>query len=362
MNKQNLKTKEINSKGITLVALIITIIVLLILAMVSISLIMNGGIIGKSKSGVDQYSNEEIGEQIKLAYTEHQMSQYTDDQITFQQALDKVFGTNEATATPTQTNGEYTVAFADGRAFTFNSTTGVVTPATSSSSGQGSGTGGTSQAISTITSANYGDYIDLGQDVVKTSATTDDWRILYNDTTNKVVYAILADYLPNNNAAVTATGLDTYGTYGVYSITDRATLLAGLNHTTAWNSLIPSTLITSGAIVRGAVTGKILMASYNAKHGTSLNYTEYPTLYSDPANGSGIDSLYMPHTSTNEDCYGYWLASPDADDALAAWYVSPDGGVSCTGYYDPLSGVCPVVSLPSNIQVTNNNGIWSIAQ
>lgn len=356
---KNLKS----NKGITLVALIITIIVLLRLAGVTIATLTgDNGLLQKATNEKASSIDGEIEEQIKLAYTEHQMSQYTDDQITFQQALDKVFGTNEATATPTQTNGEYTVAFADGRAFTFNSTTGVVTPATSSSSGQGSGTGGTSQAISTITSANYGDYIDLGQDVVKTSATTDDWRILYNDTTNKVVYAILADYLPNNNAAVTATGLDTYDTYGVYSNTDRATLLAGLNHTTAWNSLIPSTLITSGAIVRGAVTGEILMASYNAKHGTSLNYTEQPTLYSDPTNSSGIDSLYMPHTSTNEDCYAYWLASPYAFASNRVWRVSCRGYVYSSRYDNTLRGVCPVVSLPSNIQVTNNNGIWSIAQ
>ncbi len=44
-----------NKNGITLVALIITIIVLLILAMVSISLVMNSGIITKSKDSVDKY-------------------------------------------------------------------------------------------------------------------------------------------------------------------------------------------------------------------------------------------------------------------------------------------------------------------
>ena len=56
-----------NKNGITLVALIITIIVLLILAMVSISLIMNSGIITKSKDSVYKYSKEEIGEQLKIA-------------------------------------------------------------------------------------------------------------------------------------------------------------------------------------------------------------------------------------------------------------------------------------------------------
>ncbi len=54
-------------RGITLVALIITVIVLLILAMVSISLVMNGGIIDKAEKGTESYSAEEELEQIKLA-------------------------------------------------------------------------------------------------------------------------------------------------------------------------------------------------------------------------------------------------------------------------------------------------------
>ena len=56
-----------NNKGITLVALIITIIVLLILATVSISLVINNGVLDKAQHGVDKYSEEEELEQIKLA-------------------------------------------------------------------------------------------------------------------------------------------------------------------------------------------------------------------------------------------------------------------------------------------------------
>ena len=58
---------KIENKGITLVALIITIIVLLILATVSISLVINNGILDKAQHGVDKYSEEEELEQIKLA-------------------------------------------------------------------------------------------------------------------------------------------------------------------------------------------------------------------------------------------------------------------------------------------------------
>ena len=47
--------------------------------MVSIALVMNSGIITKSKTAVDKYSQEEIQEQIKLAYAEWQTAQWTSD-------------------------------------------------------------------------------------------------------------------------------------------------------------------------------------------------------------------------------------------------------------------------------------------
>ena len=56
-----------SKSAITLVALIITIIVLLILATVSISLVINNGILDKAQQGVDKNSEEEELEQIKLA-------------------------------------------------------------------------------------------------------------------------------------------------------------------------------------------------------------------------------------------------------------------------------------------------------
>ena len=121
---KNLKTQ----KGITLVALIITIIVLLILAMVSISLVMNGGIINKSKSAVDKYSQEEVQEQIKLAYSEWQMGQYTGETQTasafIQSKLNSIYGAGSVTSVE-ESNGVFTVSFANGKQYTYNVATGV---------------------------------------------------------------------------------------------------------------------------------------------------------------------------------------------------------------------------------------------
>ncbi len=82
-----MKSKLKQQRAITLVALIITIIVLLILAMVSIRLVMNGGIIDRANRGVKIYKDSEIEEKIKLAYSEYQTAKYQTP-ITLETALE----------------------------------------------------------------------------------------------------------------------------------------------------------------------------------------------------------------------------------------------------------------------------------
>ena len=347
--KNNLREQ----KAITLVALIITIIVLLILAMVSIRLIMNEGIIDRAERGTKAYSDSEIQEQLKLAYSEWQMSQYTGTPMTaqdIQTKLGQIFGAEKVTDV-SLANGKLTAKI-NGTTYEYDTATGTAGEKDTSIGGQ-------------ITKDNYGDYIDLGQNVVGTSATSDDWRILYNDK-NGHVYAILADYLPNTNAAVTAAGLNVVSgtTYNVNSSSNRQDLLDRLNSTTAWQSLIPEGL-RSKCQVKGATTAEIIMASYNEKYGTSLNYTSLPYLRTNPSDSSSsIDTLYMPHPESSgyNGCYGYWLASPNAGSTRDVWFVSSYGNVSTCNYDDAGLGVCPVVSLPSDIQVTKNGTVWTVVQ
>lgn len=71
---QKKKNKEINlkgKKGITLIALVITIIILLILAGVAIATLTgDNGLLQKTTSSKEKNEEAEIEEQIKLAYTE----------------------------------------------------------------------------------------------------------------------------------------------------------------------------------------------------------------------------------------------------------------------------------------------------
>lgn len=63
-------------KGITLVALVITIIVLLILAMVSIALITDSGIIPRANNAVEKYNAAQQNELEQLQAAETQMDEY----------------------------------------------------------------------------------------------------------------------------------------------------------------------------------------------------------------------------------------------------------------------------------------------
>ena len=88
--------KEIKNKGITLIALVITIIILLILAGVTIqTLTGDNGLITKAQSAKEKVNEEEIEEQIKLAQLEYQTTKYTNTAKTeaeyMQEILNKVF-------------------------------------------------------------------------------------------------------------------------------------------------------------------------------------------------------------------------------------------------------------------------------
>ena len=91
--------KKLNEKrGITLIALVVTIVVLLILAGVSISLVLdNNGIIGKSKEARDKYAKSRKNEQEDLENT----SEWIDEQVTGNPRPIKVAVDTKATANGT---------------------------------------------------------------------------------------------------------------------------------------------------------------------------------------------------------------------------------------------------------------------
>ena len=83
MKKQNKNTQS----GITLIALIITIIILLILSAVTIKLVLNGGILTRTKTSAEEQIVAQEKEYISLAYSEYNMSKINNTDYTMQEAL-----------------------------------------------------------------------------------------------------------------------------------------------------------------------------------------------------------------------------------------------------------------------------------
>ena len=86
------------NKGITLVALVITIIILLILAGISISALTNTGIFGKAKDAKQKSANAELDQNTKLDSYENEIDNYLPKQNnnkTVEQAKGKVLSTEK---------------------------------------------------------------------------------------------------------------------------------------------------------------------------------------------------------------------------------------------------------------------------
>lgn len=347
-----------NTKGITLIALVITIIVLLILAGVTIATLTgDNGLLSKANTAKNTSTDAEIEEEIRLAWNKVYMDSYLDSTTDKANALKTELEKNGYTVEDVSVNGtKITITNYRGKDKIINVSTGTVED-------KKPGIG------DLVTKDNYGDYIDLGQNVVKTSATTDDWKILYNDKVGHV-YAILADYLPNSNSAVSESGLNKANQkYNVNmpwtSTNNRDVLLAKLDDATVWQSLIPEKL-RSSCQVNGATTGDIIMASYNEKYNVNpaMTYTDMPYLYIDNDSSKGVDVLYTPHPGTGyyEGCGGYWLSSPWPGFDEVMCYMDHQGYINNNDYYSQNFGLCPVVSIPSNLQVTKNGTIWTVVQ
>ena len=356
-------------KGITLIALVITIIVLLILAGITINLtIGQDGIITKAQQAGKNY--------VDAANYENQMlkdfESMTDDILTnvtggngggdlpvTPPAEVKVTGItlDKTSATITVGNTETLTATIAPRDATNQDITwtsdntsvatvsnGVVTGASvgtatiTVAAQDGSGKTATCSVtvnnptlVSRITASDYGKTINYSANGVS------DWKVFYNDGSN--VYIIASDYIPNTLAPAV---LDKRGTYNVYSTTSRDTLLNALTTQSNWSAFVDSSKAQSAT---GTPTAEMLMNSYNAKHGTSLVYTDIPRI-------DTTDSLYVPHTSVIGNCYGYWLASPHADNTSRVWNVAFGGDVYNDASSHVRFGVRPVVCLQSGIKGT----------
>ena len=380
-----------NEKGITLIALVITIIVLLILAGVTIAMLSGNNSAPQKATEAAQKdaiasTKDEIAMEVQEAILNYYNNTYVATSSTSSsttantqsivvdaasRALNNAktrnsnilssSGVNNNQITINTKSYSETGTISDKGAISWNgivaANNGGETPTQNTASANTTTNTVTpelpvqTQDISILTDANYGQNIILnstGISGVGQETNEDDWKIVYKDSNGKV-YALLTDYLPNNNPSVSASGLNSVSknTYGVNSTTSQRNLIEGLKHETAWKSLISSTLTTKYSAIE----------VYGALETTELETIKTLGTYYKASSANDYETT---------DCYGYWLAG-ETTNSYYGYYVRYNGrrewmdGSDASRYNVTWWGICPVVILPSDVQVVEKStGVWEV--
>lgn len=109
-----MKKLKFGKKGITLISLVITIIILLILAGVSISTVINGGLLEKAGESIAKTSQAQEKESVELAVISSQMEDVSSLDVTktnLENALKSQFGNNVKFTVTDNGDGSFTIKF-----------------------------------------------------------------------------------------------------------------------------------------------------------------------------------------------------------------------------------------------------------
>lgn len=308
-------------KGITLIALVITIIVLLILAGISISLVLGkNGILEQAQNAVSSHkagtAKEEVGFAWSSCQTEYmkesasnqgvdKSSFFTAEKLnanlgekgTASNVIYSETGDSTLTYVPTDGNLAYNMKItSDGQIIIVGEPTApgeTVEP-----SGQ--------TLASQITSANYGDYvsgygIDLGI-ATKGLAFSDgkipatDWKIFYKDSSN--VYLIASDYLPTSKYPSNVFGKNNGKYNGYWAANGSSFITSG------------SDLTTSGTVTSN---NKFLFTKLSNVNKTNINYKIVGTLLDSSKWSSLANTAFVDNPSTSV------IGSPTVEMWMASW-------------------------------------------
>lgn len=343
-----------SSKGITLVALVITIIILLILAGISISALTNTGIFGKAKDAKQKSDEAALDQNTKLDEYESEINAY----------LPGINANTIASATDTEKANNYY-----GKSVNYTSANGVTgwkifyadtnniyliaddyvdvakLPKGTNEEGQSVGSAPANTNTSYPKAASFNNV----RDVYSTGAAR-----ITTDTIKNLNSSFFARSDANTNTNV------------------NMKVVAYMLDTTAWSTFKDSNGKADYAI--GGPTLEMLFKSYNQKHpgknyeaqatsatgyqlrvngGTWKGYTDSSSDYLDSS-----DSLYVLPSSKGANAI--WVASPSADSADRVMYVLCNGGVGNDTSSGSDSGFRPLVCLKSNVQLQESGDGFSI--
>ena len=374
-------------KGITLISLVVTIVVLLILAGISFSLVMGeNGIIDKAINARNMHNLSIAEEQIALKAADYGGEYYIriykdrdleEDNGVCDYIAERLNGTVDDYAFSTE--GDRIIIKKDGELQVIGriQDDGAID--------WNGASGGVLEVIKNAT--YYGDYVDLGTNILNLSSITlsdgthpkADWRVFSKDSTG--VWLILSDYFPastylnssGNNFITDTIGLklasdtSTYP-YAVRSTTSSTDLIDKLS--ADWTSLLVGSTIAgkTGVTAKGAFTVAEWQESWNSKY----TGDEQISVSGNEINGYdnkniGIkigcnNTLYFPHRSKKLECQGYWFASIRSANANNVMFLLYYKHVNNHVYNGNFSSVRPAVYLPSSINIKQNSttGVWTV--
>lgn len=359
------------NSGITLIALVVTIVVLIILATVTINTVLgDNGIISRAQKARDSYSNSQKSEDEQMAVLANEMAQYDTD--------------NSGSGGETTKPAEGITATVEGKTVTI-----------------------TKDNVATYLGKVVTNYVPTATTVTvgtNTYTVSNNYRLYYVDFDGKYgekngVY-LKADCTSNNYALEQDTTVSTADNVKIKALNpslykDGATSLTASNenmkavtfltNTNNWNSLkIGASIADKVNYVVGAPSVEMMFDSYNTKYGlkdkainieeltadteraklvyqytsgdygykvgpchdNGTEYDYYTSGYSVKTDAT-IDSMYYPG-----DYHYYWLASPSASNStnvLLVGYTS--GGHVSRNTYNAYSALCPLVSLKSTVSL-----------
>lgn len=398
------KTIRKNEIGITLIALIITIIILLILAMVTIRLIINEGILTKAELSVAKYTEAEEYEKVHLAAIDSKMEAnggaITKENLTT--ALNSQFGEGKYTLSGDAAPFKVTINEGTGKEYTIYDD-GKVSYNTSKPSDINNDKIITSEKIQENPSIYYGKNVNYtatvkNQDSGETENITD-WKIFYADDN---IYLISENFVNSNLLPATTSGdhrphytnsgdqprasfdndkllgnysgsdsigennparkwLSQYYSANYSSTNSSMKAVAYMMDTDTWNQYATDG-IAEYAI--GGPTLELFAASYNTLHPNAIKIQAVSSLgYRVERDGNmetwnnGLtrdESLYVAQLS---DGIVLWLASPSDSNGDSIMNLYPGSNESGAGIgNDNIFSVTnnafrPVICLKSNVQL-----------
>ena len=280
--RQTLRKKE--ETGITLIALVITIIILLILAAVTIAALTgDNGILRNTIRGKQETEKAEILEQIRLdiydELTENMGEVPDEEKITeIADRYGDIEGTNFEDKVLKTEKGNYEIKLSDIRVIEKEKVT----------------------AVKEIKPTDYGKYVNYNVDYDNDGSVADDWRIFYNDGEN--IYLISSEYVipkmyENAQGGYKSLNLDKLG----YGTVDSA--IDFLKNKENWNMLEDT---TKAEYALGGPTLEMYVSSWNQKHEDEIIYLqngETGLLIGDKENPTRTEYSFS-EKNQNDDLYG----------------------------------------------------------